>query len=182
MKHRPHRREMKRPDILLLLLFVCVVVSAVAQDDSRSRETKAAEKPWTVSDSRSFMELFTHIEEDLDRALRYRDQSVLGTILAPEFRVRTPEGVTPRAIWLRDAFNNRGQCLYHRRNIEIRAFMGVAVVSFIESATPAGHEQGCRPGEYLIVDVWESNHKNWQVSARFMSTGGKESIREDRSK
>jgi hypothetical protein len=50
----------------------------------------------------------------------------------------------------------------------IRAFLGVAIVSFVRSerAIIRGSDTNT---DFLIVDVWETNHGKWQPAARFVA-------------
>ncbi len=57
---------------------------------------------------------------------------------------------------------------YRDRAMTIRAFLGVAIVSFVrsEGATTSSDNTS---NDSLIVDVWETNHGKWQPAARFVA-------------
>ena len=54
------------------------------------------------------------------------------------------------------------------RSMTIRAFLGNAVVSFVQKQKATQNDAG-RTAEYFIVDVWVANHGKWQVASRFSS-------------
>ncbi len=117
------------------------------------------------------MEMFNKLERDWMQAVQKRDQAALDALLAPEFierRSTDPGHDVPRADWMQDALNNYKLDSFSARDMVIRAFLGNAVVSFVQSrkATAAGAD---RSGDFFIVDLWEVNQGNWRVAARFVS-------------
>ena len=156
--------------VLLLALALLLPGSASAQR-KRDKETQTPEAERQASDAHSFMELFTKLERDWMNAVQKKDSKALDEILAPEFMVRTsvdPEHPVSRADWMQDALTNYEVRSYSFRDVTIRAFLGVAVVSFVESrqATIKGKESS---GDGFIVDIWETNHGKWQPAARFVA-------------
>jgi hypothetical protein len=156
--------------VLLLVLALLLPESASAQR-KRDKETQTPEAERQAADAHSFMELFTKLERDWMNAVQKKDRETLNAMLAPEFMVRTsqdPEHPVSRAEWIQDALTNYEVRSYSFRDVTIRAFLGVAVVSFIESqqATIKGKESS---GDCLVVDIWETNHGKWQPAARFVA-------------
>lgn len=160
--------------VLLLLVALLLPGNASAQQKKR-RERQTPEAQRQASDAHSFMELFTKLERDWTNAVQKKDREALDAILAPEFMVRTsldPEHPVSRADWMQDALTNYEVRSYSFRDVTIRAFLGVAVVSFVESqqATIKGKESS---GDWFIVDIWETNHGKWQPASRFVAPTGK---------
>lgn len=152
-----------------LLSKKLAVSSAVQGTNQRGQETTQKEKP--APEARSFMELFTKLESDWIHAVQKKDKTALDAILAPEFMLRSsedPENPLPRAEWIQHALSSYDIHSFSHRAMAIRAFLGVAVVSLVQTqqATMDGKN---RDGEYLIVDIWEVNHDKWQISARYMA-------------
>ena len=121
------------------------------------------------------MDLFTRLERDWMRAVQEKDTMALDTMLAPEFVLRTsenPDNPQLRADWIQHALSDRGVHSSGQRGIAIRAFMGVAVVSFVltEHATVDGKN---RSDDYFVVDLWEARHDKWQVCARYLAPTGR---------
>ena len=120
------------------------------------------------------MELFAKLERDWTQAVQKKDKAALDAILAPEFTLRTsenPENLTPRTVWIQNVLTSYDVRSSSQRSMVIRAFLGVAVVSFVQSeqATVNGKD---RSGDYFIVDLWKANHDKWKVAARYMSPAG----------
>jgi hypothetical protein len=117
------------------------------------------------------MEMFSKLERDWMLAVQKRDKAALDALLAPEFierRSTDPEHDVRRADWMQDALNNYKLDSFAARDMVIRAFLGNAVVSFVQSrkATAAGAD---RSGDFFIVDLWEVDHGAWRVATRFVS-------------
>jgi Domain of unknown function (DUF4440) len=161
---------MRRPYFFALLLSLSLAVPGTAQSTNR-RGQEAPQKEEPASEARSFMELFTKLERDWIQALQKKDKTALDAILAPEFTLRSsenPENPLARADWIQHALTSYDIRSFSHRAMAIRAFLGVAVVSFVQSqqATMDGKD---RSGDYLIVDLWEANHNKWQVTARYIA-------------
>jgi hypothetical protein len=142
---------------------------AAQNADHLGREATQQEKP--ASDARSFMELFTRLERDWIRAVQEKDQTKLDAILAPEFSLRSsedPEKPKDRADWIKSALTSYDMRSFDHRAMAIRAFLGVAAVSFVQRQQATIDGKDCS-GDYLIVDIWEAHHGQWQVSARYMA-------------
>ncbi len=158
---------------LALLLSLCVTTPSAAQRAPEHPEATPEEKR-PASESRSYMELFTKLERDWTQAVQKKDKASLDEILAPEFTLRTsedPENLTSRADWIKNILTSYDVRSWTQRATVIRAFLGVAVVSFVQSeqVTIGGKD---RSGEYFIVDLWKANHNKWQVAARYISPAG----------
>jgi len=156
--------------VLLLLLALLLPGSASAQR-KKHKETQTPEAERQASDSHSFMELFTKLERDWVMAVQKKDREALDAVLAPEFMVRTsvdPEHPVSRADWMQDALTNYEIQSFSFRDMTIRAFLGVAVVSFVESRQATIKGKG-NSGDYFIVDIWETNQGKWQPASRFVA-------------
>jgi Domain of unknown function (DUF4440) len=171
------RGPMRRFYFFGLVLLLTLATPCTAQSaNQRRRETTQSEKP--ASDARSFMELFTNLERDWIQAVQRKDEATLESILAPEFMLRSSEEAENpqfRAAWIHQALNSYHIRTYDHRAMVIRAFLGVAVVSFVQRQQATMDGKDCS-GDYLIVDLWESNHNKWQVSARYMAPISKDDI------
>lgn len=161
---------MQRTIVFALFLSLCLDTPCAAQAvHKQERETPEKERP--ASDAHSFMELFTKLERDWTQAVQKKDKTALDAILAPEFMLRTsenPENPLPRAEWIQHALTSYDIRSFSHRVMAIRAFMGVAVVSFVESQQATIDGKDCS-GDYFIVDLWEANHGKWQISARYVA-------------
>jgi hypothetical protein len=160
---------------LLLVLALLLPVNTLAQRKKREKETQTPQAERQAADSHSFMELFTKLERDWMNAAQKKDREALDELLAPEFMMRTaadPEHPVSRAEWIQDMLTNHDVQSYSFRDVTIRAFLGVTVVSFIESqqAMIKGKESS---GDWLVVDIWETNHGKWQPAVRFVAPTGK---------
>ena len=155
--------------ILLTLVLSLYLAGRCAAQDSGDHRQEISEKERPASDAHSFLELFTKLESDWIQAGQRRDKAALDSILAPEFTVlssENPEAPLPRADWIHRELTGYDIQSYKHRAMTIRAFVGVAVVTFVESrkATLDGKDWS---GDYLIIDVWEANRSKWQVSTRY---------------
>jgi len=155
---------------LLLASMLCLCLPSQAQKKHKE-EPATPESERSAQNAHSFMEMFSKLERDWMLAVQKRDHGALDGLLAPEFierRSTDPAHGVPRADWMQDALNNYKLDSFSVRDMVIRAFLGNAVVSFVQSqkATVAGAE---RSGDFFIVDLWVVNHGNWQVATRFVS-------------
>jgi hypothetical protein len=162
-----------RLPIVLALLFLLGLASPCTAQRVHKHKPESSEEERPASDSHSFVELFTKLERDWIQAVQKKDKTALDAILAPEFMFRTsenPENPSPRADWMQRALSYDIRSFSHR-TLAIRAFLGVVVVSFLQSqqATIDGKD---RSSDYFIVDLWESNHDKWQVAARYIAPAG----------
>jgi hypothetical protein len=159
---------------LLLVLALLLPGSTSAQRKKREKEPQTPEAERPASEAHSFMELFTKLERDWMSAVQKKDRNALDEILAPEFMVRTavdPKHPISRAEWMQDMLMNYEIRSYSFSDVTIRAFLGVAIVSFVETqkGTIRGKESS---GDWFIVDIWETNHGKWQPAARFVAPTG----------
>jgi len=155
---------------LLLVLLLSLVVPVAAQRKHKSEEV-GSEANRAASDARSFLELFSKLERDWGLAAQKRDQVSLDATVAPEFIERDatdPDHTITRAEWMEKSLANYTLDPLSIRSMTIRAFLGNAIVSFVQKqkATPSGAD---RNGDFFIVDLWVVNHGNWQVATRFIS-------------
>ena len=161
---------MRRSILLTLVASFCLPGYCAAQANGE-HEGGRSEKEKPASAARSFLELFTKLERDWIEAAQRGDKAALDAILAPEFAelsAESPESPLSRSDWIQRALTGYDIHSYSQRTMVIRAFLGVAVVSFVQSqeATFNGED---RSGDYLVVDLWETNHNTWQASARYIA-------------
>jgi len=155
---------------LLLTSILCLCLSSQAQRKHKS-EAVTPEAERSAKNAHSFMEMFSKLERDWMLAVQKKDKAALDALLAPEFierRATDPGHDVRRADWIEDALNNYKLDSFGAQDMVIRAFLGEAVVSFVQArkATAAGAD---RSGNFFIVDLWVVNHGNWQVAARYAS-------------
>jgi hypothetical protein len=164
LKRRALWGRLARRALAIGVIACWLSLSSIAQD---WKEAAAGDR--SPQDARSFMELFTGLELQLDKALQADNERELESLLAPEFVVRTswdPQTPISRALWLSTATKTRESHDIDRDSFVIRAFLGAAVVSFVHAGR-VHPETGHRHDKYLVVDVWETNHKLWQLSQRY---------------
>ncbi len=158
-----------REAVFLVVLF-SVAMPVVAQSKHKPEDVKSEEQR-PASDAHSFMELFGKLERDWGLAAEKRDQKTLNEIMADEFIERDatdPETVLTRTKWMQKRLSDYTLDPLQIRSMTIRAFLGNAVVSFVQKQKATQNGAG-RSAEYFIVDVWVANHGKWQVASRFSS-------------
>lgn len=99
------------------------------------------------------------------------DRSALEEILAPEFALIVsgrPRELFPRDAWLQAALGGYTATAFRYRDMQVRVFTDVAVVSSIgeQQATAFGQD---RSGTFFLTDVWCRRNGTWQVIARYSS-------------
>lgn len=161
--------------VLLIVLALLVPSGLSAQRKKHESEPQTPEAERSATNAHSFMELFTKLERDWMEAVQKKDRNVLEETLAPEFIVRTsldPEHPVLRAEWIQNALTNHEVRSYRLHDMAIRAFLGVAIVSFVNSerAVVDGRERNL---DSFVVDVWETNHGKWQPAARYVAPVGR---------
>jgi hypothetical protein len=159
---------MRQAVVLAVLLSVALPV--VAQSKHNPYNLKSEEQRSTA-DAQSFMELFGKLERNWGLAAEEKNQKSLDEIVADEFIERDasdPENTITRTQWMQKRLSDYKLDPLQIRSMTIRAFLGNAVVSFVQKqkATQNGAGGGA---EYFIVDVWVANHGKWQVASRFSS-------------
>jgi hypothetical protein len=153
---------------LLLLLIVWTCLPLFAQK-IHEKKTVISEQNRTASDARSFMELFSKLENGVALDTQQRNGLALERILAPEFIVRSaenPEHPMVRADWIQQVLSSSSMQSCSLAAFTIRAFATEAVVSYVQSQQAASDRQNCT-GEIFVVDLWVVNHGEWQLAARY---------------
>jgi hypothetical protein len=143
-----------------LIIVVILAVSSLAQ------EREEREKP-DPNDIRSFETLFGRLERDLSLAVQKQDQSEIANFLAPEFISRdssVPTQIVSRSQWIQRAATTDKVLLFEQRNTIIRAFMGVALVSFVQEQTLT---RSGRKSARMLTDVWAAKQGKWLLAQRF---------------
>src|SRR5271165_2008769 len=168
-----HMRRMLMAILFALLLSFGLATSCPAQAAPRHEKEKP-EGERSASESHSYMELFTKLERDWIQAAQVKDKTALDAMVAPEFMLRTsenPENPQPRADWIQRVLTSYDVRSFSQRTMAIRAFLGVAVVSFVQSeqSTMDGKDHS---GDYFIVDLWKAKQDKWQVCARYVAPAG----------
>ena len=116
--------------------------------------------------------LIRGLQEQWMAAWRDKDSATLERILAPEFALiisASPSQTFPRAAWLRTAGSGYDCTEFSYRDMQVRDFGDVVVVSsiFRVRATAFGAD---RSGEFFLTDVWRPDvNGQWQVIARYSS-------------
>lgn len=175
---RTSQRMMRRPILFTILLLLFPGILGWGQV-RRPREQEKPEKDRSAADAHSFVELFSKLENNWVQAEQRRDSAALDAILAPEFsmiRSEHPETPVSRAEWMQRALHVDRIQYWKQHAMNIRAFLNVAVVSFVQSQKAMCDGSDCS-GEYLIVDVWEASHGQWKVAERYISPVLDHSIR-----
>ena len=162
---------MKR--LWLGMILLSWALPALAQEKAKGEQvTPEGDRP--ASDAHSFMELFTKLERDLEVAAQAKSQGALAALVAPEFIERSaarPELPVPRSEWMGKVLPAYRLDPVGIRSMVIRAFLGNAIVSFVQKQAAGGpREAGTR--EYFIVDLWVVNQGKWQLASRFVSPVG----------
>lgn len=164
---------MHRSAVLALWSLSCLASPCIAQRVHKEKpESSEAERP--ASDSHSFMELFAKLERGWVDAVKQKDGAAMDAILAPEFMFWTsedPENPMPRADFVQNVLTDYDLHSFSYRSMAIRAFLGVAIVSFVETREQIIDGKN-RRGNQFIVDLWEVNHEKWQLAARYVSATG----------
>jgi hypothetical protein len=153
---------------MLLAVLLSLATPLAAQKKHKPEEVHSEEER-PASDAHSFMELFSKLERDWVLAVQKKDQVSVDAIVAPEFIERDatdPDHIITRAEWMEKNLPDYKLDPLGIRSMTIRAFLGNAVVSFVQKAMPSGSG---RSGDYFMVDVWVTNHGKWQVASRCAS-------------
>lgn len=163
-----------RPRILhaafLALLMLCAVAPVRAQQPKEANPDSIKEQDRSIADSHSFMELFTKLENQWTQAVQKRDRSALEALLAPEFNVQTaedPQHQVTREKWISNALSGPEIKSFDHNTMAIRAFMGVAIVSFSQQEQQKVNGK-VRTVRSFVVDVWEVDHHHWLAAERFL--------------
>lgn len=166
----PARRVISK--ISLAVVLLCMTGLCHGQQAQNQKDSIAAqEERRPVADSHSFVELFTKLEDQWTQAIQRRDRSRLDAVLAPEFILRNsedPEHPVIRERWMRNVFAGPEIKSFTHRAMVIRAFMGVAIVSFVEEEQVKSDGQNHTVRRF-IVDVWEVNRGQWLAAERFVA-------------
>jgi len=154
-------------------ILLSLALPVVAQERSKSEQvTPENDRP--ASDAHSFMELFTKLERDLEVAAQSKAQVSLEALVAPEFIERSavqPELSVRRSEWMGKVLPAYRLDPVGIRSMVIRAFLGNAIVSFVQKQA-AGGPGAAGTREYFIVDLWVVNQGRWRLASRFVSPVG----------
>jgi len=139
----------------------------------------SAQQPQRYVTRTRLQAVFSDLEHQWLKAVQAKDAAALGTILADEFEVWSPESPAtpiPREDWTTQAFARKLQ-EFHVRQIVVRAVSPeVSVASFILSETI--DEGGKSVQEtHFVVDVW-THHGNadaWRCTDRYISAAAADS-------
>jgi hypothetical protein len=153
-----------------VFLMLSLAMPVDAQQVHKTDSDAVMEQDRPLADSRSFMELFTKLENQCSTAIEEKDRAGLEAILAPEFTVRnaqTPQVLTARGAWISDVLTQPETKSFNRSAMAIRAFMGVAIVSFAQNDRQriSGRDRNIRS---FIVDIWKVDHNQWLIAERFL--------------
>ena len=159
------------------LLLVCLILTCLPLFAQKMHEKKAgiAEEERPVSEARSFMELFSKLENRVALAVQQKDALSLDATLASEFILRSaddPKHPVLRADWIREALNNSSEQSYSLSDFTIRAFATEAIVSYVQHKR-AVSETANDESDIFVVDLWVVNHAAWQLAARYPARMGK---------
>ena len=160
---------MRRGVISTVAVVLCLALSSAGQGTRKRPQSDDSDRP--ISDARSFMELFTKLELKLDEAIEGKSKDSLDAIVAPEFALRTstdPDNPLSRNTWIQETLARQNVRACSHEAMTIRAFMSVAVVSFVCRRTMTVADKDLQ-SDYLMVDVWEANHDKWQLGARYLA-------------
>jgi hypothetical protein len=162
------RRSVRKTLLFATLLALIVPVAA---QKKQNPEAAKSEEDRPASDARSFMELFGKLERDWGLAVQKKDQPSLDAMVAAEFVERDaidPEHIVTRAEWMERNLKDYDLDPLGIRSMTVRAFLGNAVVVFVQKQRPT--RSGSGPGkDYFIVDLWVTNQGKWQVASRSIS-------------
>jgi Domain of unknown function (DUF4440) len=106
---------------------------------------------------------YLELERALADALHARRRDAVQQMLAPDFEVRTAEALdaVPAADWLAEQL--RAAPAMRVRDLAVREFGDVAVVSFwVDAAVP-----GARRSPLYVIDVWQQGQG--KLAARYLS-------------
>ena len=159
----------------LLLVFIISTCLPLLAQKVHDKKADIPDDKRPVSDARSFMELFSKLENSVALAVQQKDASALDSTLAPEFILRSaddPKHPIVRADWIRKALNNPSAQSYSLADFTIRAFATEAIVSYVQRK-PAVSEGSNDLADIFVVDLWVVNRGNWQLAARYPAQIGK---------
>ena len=152
---------MKR-SILSLVSLMFLLQIALAQ------ETAESGMPTIEVDA------FTRLEKRLMDAVVAQDRSTLGSLLAPDFELRTARTggeVTIRDEWLQAATSTYKIRSFKITGLTVRPMGNSAVVNFFyeQQAAFAGQDIS---GDFFLVDIWQKTGTDWKLLARYSAGPG----------
>ena len=156
--------------LLALAILHLLALPLAAQAQRQHSATEKSIENRRASDSHSFMELFNKLERDWGLAVQKKDRAFLDSIVAPEFIERDaadPRHTITRSEWMDKNLANYTLDPLSVQSMTIRAFLGNAVVSFVQKQTVS---DSSTPDDYFIVDLWVTNNGQWRVASRFICT------------
>jgi hypothetical protein len=113
------------------------------------------------------VKLFGGLETDWLAAIRNRDETALGALLADDFEMRLasrPGEPIPRAEWIKHALASPTTAGWTVREMAARDLGCTVIVSF--RLAPGAGAIGARP--VFVVDTWVQEHGTWRVAARYV--------------
>jgi hypothetical protein len=160
----------------LVVLAVTLLIPAL---EIASQEREEREHP-DPNDIRSFATLFGRLEHDLATAIQARQIPDIEKFLAPEFVMRSasdPQRIVSQKDWIRGETAGPKLDSVEQREMVIRAFMSVAVVSFIQEQQRGAAGAG---GDFLVTDIWVANSGKWKLAQRYWASVVANTVKADR--
>ena len=143
----------------LLILLGVLPMLLVAQDQAPSGKSQDGSR--IVAATRTVTK-YTALERNLFQGLQENNRAGVETILAEDFESWTAEKIppTPRGDWIQTFAGNLKS--FRIRNMAVREFADVAVVSFLLERSGIVNGKAMSP-VLFIVDVWRKNDNKLAV-------------------
>ncbi|MGA7799743.1 MAG: nuclear transport factor 2 family protein [Gammaproteobacteria bacterium] len=151
---------MRRTLLFTLLSAIIVLVTSIS---SVAAQPEVLGRTPTVT---RLVVLFSHLEEELSKAVGKHDLPAVSGLLGKDFEMRVnamPGKPVPRSAWIRQSFAapkwSRGVA-----QMAVHDFGNVAVASFLWKITPANSAVA---HTVFIVDVWKQQGRTWKLAVRY---------------
>ena len=157
----PSSAVMKNLSVTLGLLLAVGTVSSVCWS--------AEERIPTVTRT---VKIFTELESAISASIQRGDAAALQKALSDDFELRVgaqPGTPTPREEWVRSLLA-KPLAPTRIEQMAVHDMGDVAVVSFLETAIPAGKRDP--PRDIFVVDVWKRAGDTWLLAIRYVSAHG----------
>jgi len=120
------------------------------------------------------VDFFTRLERRLTDAVVAQDRSVLDSLLASDFELRTARAggeLTLRGEWLQAAISTYKIHSFQISRLTARPVGNSTVVNFFyeQQATFAGKDIS---GDFFLVDIWQKTGNDWKLLARYSAGPG----------